>query len=234
MIGVTLILRYVTAQYVASSPSSMLLSRRSQRRISLIFQNGPSHLLMSQKQGGPHDCMFFAWKYMEFYDGNMLTIKLNPVSPAVHYPDFVCPFSPNNLLTPPPHTLSYVYLYVLCLYPVQGNGVQVRDDVLFDIPRPKPSPAAAWIRRLQNWWKEAWLWCIPVTTFFYFGMISYVLYSWNMHCRVRLKLDVPWRLCHIETWCTMALQLVLVSVFSCCWNYSGCNCLLVNVAIYVI
>lgn len=52
------------------------------------FSKWPKSFVDVTKQGGPHDCMFFAWKYMEFYDGNMLTIKLNPVSPAVHYPAF--------------------------------------------------------------------------------------------------------------------------------------------------
>jgi hypothetical protein len=32
------------------------------------------------KQAGPNDCMFFLWKYMEFWDGDRLNIDINPVS----------------------------------------------------------------------------------------------------------------------------------------------------------
>jgi hypothetical protein len=32
------------------------------------------------KQAGPSDCMFFLWKYMEFWDGEHLNIDINPVS----------------------------------------------------------------------------------------------------------------------------------------------------------
>lgn len=47
------------------------------------FSKWPRALVDVTKQAGPHDCMFFAWKYMEFYDGNALTIKLNPVRPSI-------------------------------------------------------------------------------------------------------------------------------------------------------
>ncbi|PVH32266.1 hypothetical protein PAHAL_9G357800 [Panicum hallii] len=30
------------------------------------------------KQAGPSDCMFFLWKYMEFWDGEHLNIDINP------------------------------------------------------------------------------------------------------------------------------------------------------------
>ena len=39
------------------------------------------------KQGGPSDCMFFLWKYMEFWDGEKLNIDINPVSISF----FFCP-----------------------------------------------------------------------------------------------------------------------------------------------
>jgi hypothetical protein len=31
------------------------------------------------KQAGPNDCLFFVWKYMEYYDGNKMTEEINPV-----------------------------------------------------------------------------------------------------------------------------------------------------------
>jgi hypothetical protein len=31
------------------------------------------------KQAGPNDCLFFVWKYMEYYDGNKVTEEINPV-----------------------------------------------------------------------------------------------------------------------------------------------------------
>jgi len=33
------------------------------------------------KQAGLCDCMFFLWKYMEYWDGERLNIDINPVSP---------------------------------------------------------------------------------------------------------------------------------------------------------
>jgi hypothetical protein len=31
------------------------------------------------KQAGPNDCLFFVWKYTEYYDGNKVTEEINPV-----------------------------------------------------------------------------------------------------------------------------------------------------------
>jgi hypothetical protein len=31
------------------------------------------------KQTGPNDCLFFVWKYMEYYDGNKMMEEINPV-----------------------------------------------------------------------------------------------------------------------------------------------------------
>jgi hypothetical protein len=36
------------------------------------------------KQTGQSDCLFFVWKYIEYYDGNSLTIEINPVSNSVY------------------------------------------------------------------------------------------------------------------------------------------------------
>ena len=35
------------------------------------------------KQARPSDCVFFVWKYMEYYDGDSMTKEINPVSHAV-------------------------------------------------------------------------------------------------------------------------------------------------------
>lgn len=32
------------------------------------------------KQARDNDCLFFLWKYLEFYDGERLTVIINPVS----------------------------------------------------------------------------------------------------------------------------------------------------------
>jgi hypothetical protein len=31
------------------------------------------------KQTGPNGCLFFVWKYMEYYDGNKMMEEINPV-----------------------------------------------------------------------------------------------------------------------------------------------------------
>ena len=44
------------------------------------FGNWDRAVIDLPKQAGPNDCMFFLWKYMEFWDGNHLNIDINPVS----------------------------------------------------------------------------------------------------------------------------------------------------------
>jgi hypothetical protein len=43
------------------------------------------------KQAGPSDCLFFIWKYTEYYDGDgdSLTIEINPVSNCVYFAFYV-------------------------------------------------------------------------------------------------------------------------------------------------
>jgi hypothetical protein len=41
------------------------------------------------KQAGQRDCLFFVWKYMEYYDGDSLTIEINPVSNCVYFCRFM-------------------------------------------------------------------------------------------------------------------------------------------------
>ncbi|CAL5034729.1 unnamed protein product [Urochloa decumbens] len=36
------------------------------------------------KQAGPSDCMFFCWKYMEFWDGDRLNIDINPYKGMIY------------------------------------------------------------------------------------------------------------------------------------------------------
>jgi hypothetical protein len=36
------------------------------------------------KQAGHSYCLFFVWKYMEYYDGDKMTKEINPVSHAVN------------------------------------------------------------------------------------------------------------------------------------------------------
>jgi len=36
------------------------------------------------KQAGQSDCLFFVWKYMEYYNGDKMTKEINPVSHAVN------------------------------------------------------------------------------------------------------------------------------------------------------
>ena len=43
------------------------------------FRRWPHPLVDVPKQAGPSDCMFFAWKYMEFWDGESLKTEINPV-----------------------------------------------------------------------------------------------------------------------------------------------------------
>jgi hypothetical protein len=40
------------------------------------------------KQAGQSDCLFFVWKYMEYYDEDSLTIEINPVSNGVYFLPF--------------------------------------------------------------------------------------------------------------------------------------------------
>ncbi|CAN6357292.1 unnamed protein product [Urochloa humidicola] len=42
------------------------------------FYNWSRPFISVPKQAGPSDCMFFVWKYMEFWDGDRLNIKINP------------------------------------------------------------------------------------------------------------------------------------------------------------
>ncbi|KAF8712042.1 hypothetical protein HU200_028874 [Digitaria exilis] len=42
------------------------------------FGKWKSSFIDVPKQAGPNDCMFFAWKYMEFWDGERLHCELNP------------------------------------------------------------------------------------------------------------------------------------------------------------
>ncbi|CAN6317597.1 unnamed protein product, partial [Urochloa humidicola] len=48
------------------------------------FDNWSRPFVDLPKQAGGNDCMFFLWKYMEFYDGNTLQIKLNPFKGTVY------------------------------------------------------------------------------------------------------------------------------------------------------
>ncbi|KAF8650187.1 hypothetical protein HU200_064042 [Digitaria exilis] len=45
----------------------------------LDFGKWKSTFIDVPKQAGPNDCMFFAWKYMEFWDGERLHCELNPM-----------------------------------------------------------------------------------------------------------------------------------------------------------
>ena len=44
------------------------------------FGNWDRAFIDLPKQAGPNDCMFFLWKYMEFWDGDRLNIHIDPVS----------------------------------------------------------------------------------------------------------------------------------------------------------
>ena len=45
------------------------------------FERWSRPMIDLPKQAGPCDCMFFLWKYMEYWDGERLNIDNNPVSP---------------------------------------------------------------------------------------------------------------------------------------------------------
>jgi hypothetical protein len=44
------------------------------------FDKWSTPIIHVPKQAGPSDCMFFLWKYMEFWDGGCPNIDINPVS----------------------------------------------------------------------------------------------------------------------------------------------------------
>ena len=95
------------------------------------------------KQALLNDCMFFIWKYMEYYDGEKLTKEINPVSfisttffylflflhlffSLFYYLTCVLTFSNSSVL----------FLFGLV---VQGDDLQVRADALPNVPSPQSS-----------------------------------------------------------------------------------------------
>ena len=94
------------------------------------------------KQALLNDCMFFIWKYMEYYDGEKLTKEINPVS-FISTTFFICFyfcifFSLFCYLT---CVLTFSNSSVLFLFGlvVQGDDLQVRADALPNIPSPQSS-----------------------------------------------------------------------------------------------
>ncbi|CAL5079707.1 unnamed protein product [Urochloa decumbens] len=48
------------------------------------FHNWSKPFIDVPKQAGPSDCMFFVWKYMEFWDGDRLNIEINPFKGMIY------------------------------------------------------------------------------------------------------------------------------------------------------
>ncbi|RLN03420.1 uncharacterized protein C2845_PM13G08780 [Panicum miliaceum] len=48
------------------------------------FDNWSMVFIDAPKQAGPSDCMFFLWKYMEFWDGDCLNIDINPFKGMIY------------------------------------------------------------------------------------------------------------------------------------------------------
>ncbi|CAL4994031.1 unnamed protein product [Urochloa decumbens] len=48
------------------------------------FYNWSRPFINVVKQAGPSDCMFFLWKYMEFWDGDHLNIEINPFKGTIY------------------------------------------------------------------------------------------------------------------------------------------------------
>ena len=94
------------------------------------------------KQALLNDCMFFIWKYMEYYDGEKLTKEINPVSfistTFLSVFIFVSFFSLFCYLT---CVLTFSNSSVLFLFGlvVQGDDLQVRADALPNVPSPQSS-----------------------------------------------------------------------------------------------
>ena len=79
------------------------------------FGNWDRAVIDLPKQAGPNDCMFFLWKYMEFWDGNHLNIDINPVS--YYFTIFIfsicaCDFSNPYLPFFPPCALLFVPFFL--------------------------------------------------------------------------------------------------------------------------
>ena len=94
------------------------------------------------KQALLNDCMFFIWKYMEYYDGEKLTKEINPMSfistTFLSVFIFVSFFSLFCYLT---CVLTFSNSSVLFLFGlvVQGDDLQVRADALPNVPSPQSS-----------------------------------------------------------------------------------------------
>ena len=79
------------------------------------FGNWDRAFIDLPKQAGPNDCMFFLWKYMEFWDGDRLNIDINPVS--YYFTIFIfsicaCDFSNPYLPFFPPCALLFVPFFL--------------------------------------------------------------------------------------------------------------------------
>jgi len=94
------------------------------------------------KQALLNDCMFFIWKYMEYYDGEKLTKEINPMSfistTFLSVFIFVSFFSLFCYLT---CVLTFSNSSVLFLFGLvlQGDDLQVRADALPNVPSPQSS-----------------------------------------------------------------------------------------------
>ena len=77
------------------------------------FGNWDRAFIDLPKQAGPNDCMFFLWKYREFWDGDRLNIDINPVSYYFTFFIFsICACDFSNSYSPFfPHVLCCLYLF---------------------------------------------------------------------------------------------------------------------------
>ena len=103
------------------------------------FGNWDSAFIDLPKQAGPNDCMFFLWKYMEFWDGDRLNIHIDPVS---YY--FTILFLVYVHVIFPIHTYLFFPMYfAVCTFflAFQGDDIQDRAHALLHLPCSEPSRA---------------------------------------------------------------------------------------------
>jgi len=92
------------------------------------------------KQAGPGDCMFFLWKYMEFWDGDKLNIEINPVRYFFFFFSYI-------------YFVFSICIYYLCVivyffqqsqilsyhfFSVQGHDIPDRAHALLGVPSTEP------------------------------------------------------------------------------------------------
>lgn len=82
------------------------------------FERWSRPMIDLPKQAGPCDCMFFLWKYMEYWDGERLNIDINPVSPF-----FLSFFRPLAMCV----FLIFFFVFFLCL---QFKGMIYRVELM--------------------------------------------------------------------------------------------------------